>query len=405
MNDRQAVIRVALGTAVCLMGNAVMYILLPIYWQQFGLDSLWQAGVLLAANRFVRLPAAPFLSMLYRRLPHRGLLAAAAVLAALTTFSYGWLYGFWPLLAMRALWGIAYGMLRLGGQVTVLRASTPANRGYLIGTYNGLWGIGHLAGTLLGGLAADLFGIQATTFGFALIAALAVPLLMKRLPSESDGPGTAGLPAPGSSSAPATALLSLASRGTLRMLSAGFLVAFVYFGVFTSTLAQLVAAQPFRTLSVAGFLIGTAAITGLLQSSRNAWDPFLAPLIGKISDGRGGRVPALRVCTSIGALLMIVCLLPLAPIAWVAVILLVQLTSTFCTTLMDAYAADHAAAAARHVELMNRYSIAVDVGAATGPLLAFALLDWIGLGPLYVGTAVILGFVTFLIGRPLKVTP
>lgn len=51
---------VALVTALSLLGDSMLYIALPLYWDQVGLESLWQVGVLLSINRFVRLPIAPF---------------------------------------------------------------------------------------------------------------------------------------------------------------------------------------------------------------------------------------------------------------------------------------------------------------------------------------------------------
>ncbi|WP_257348821.1 hypothetical protein [Pseudalkalibacillus decolorationis] len=48
MNRSEAekpVILIALITAVCLLGDTMLYIVLPIYWESFGLTALWQVGV------------------------------------------------------------------------------------------------------------------------------------------------------------------------------------------------------------------------------------------------------------------------------------------------------------------------------------------------------------------------
>lgn len=50
------IVTIALVTAFCLLGDSMLYIALPIYWEEAGLDALWQVGILLAINRFVRLP-------------------------------------------------------------------------------------------------------------------------------------------------------------------------------------------------------------------------------------------------------------------------------------------------------------------------------------------------------------
>ena len=50
------IIVLALLTAACLVGDSMLYIVMPTHWQEFGLNSLWEVGILLSANRLVRLP-------------------------------------------------------------------------------------------------------------------------------------------------------------------------------------------------------------------------------------------------------------------------------------------------------------------------------------------------------------
>ena len=55
----------ALVTALRLMGDSMLYTMLPVYFQQAGLTSLWEVGVVLSVNRLVRLPLNPFIGRLY----------------------------------------------------------------------------------------------------------------------------------------------------------------------------------------------------------------------------------------------------------------------------------------------------------------------------------------------------
>ncbi|MDV2687405.1 hypothetical protein RYX56_23955, partial [Alkalihalophilus lindianensis] len=55
------VISISLVTAICLVGDSMLYIALPIFWKEVGLDSLWQVGILLSINRFIRLPFNPII--------------------------------------------------------------------------------------------------------------------------------------------------------------------------------------------------------------------------------------------------------------------------------------------------------------------------------------------------------
>ncbi|UUZ81705.1 hypothetical protein LJK88_45165 [Paenibacillus sp. P26] len=100
----------------------MLYIVLPLYWREFALDALWQVGVLLSANRFVRSPLNPLIGWLYARIPKRSGMAAAVLLACGTTLAFGLLQGFIAPLTARILWGAAWSLLRIGGFLTVLNA-------------------------------------------------------------------------------------------------------------------------------------------------------------------------------------------------------------------------------------------------------------------------------------------
>ncbi|WP_172414395.1 MFS transporter [Candidatus Desulfovibrio trichonymphae] len=137
----------ALVTALCLMGDSMLYTVLPVYFQQAGLTSLWEVGALLSVNRLVRLPLNPFIGRLYSRISERTGVCIAMLLGILTTLSYGFLQGLvWWVLA-RCVWGLAWSLLRLGSLFCILKISTPTTRGL----YNGLYRLGSLAGMLGGG--------------------------------------------------------------------------------------------------------------------------------------------------------------------------------------------------------------------------------------------------------------
>lgn len=58
-------------TAVCLLGDSMLYVVLPIHWQELNLRSLWEVGILLSVNRFIRLPLGPFVGYLYKRISQK----------------------------------------------------------------------------------------------------------------------------------------------------------------------------------------------------------------------------------------------------------------------------------------------------------------------------------------------
>lgn len=158
MSSKSRVVAIALITAVAVLGDAMLFIVLPLNWEEFGLTAVWQVGVLLSINRFVRLPITPLIGLfLQKKFDVRVGMVVAVCLAGISTLFYGLSSGFIVLLIMRIFWGIAWSFIRLGGLLTVVSLSQDTNRGNLMGLYNGLWGLGGLTGMLAGGVFVDIF--------------------------------------------------------------------------------------------------------------------------------------------------------------------------------------------------------------------------------------------------------
>ena len=173
------IVVVALATALCLTGDSMLYIALPIYWHEVGLEALWQVGVLLSVNRLIRLPFNPLIGWLYQRISLRAGLLLATTLGTLTTLGYGIAKGFIAWLLLRALWGIGWSFFRIGGLSAVVYCAAGQSRGQAMGLYNGLYRLGSLVGMLLGGLLALVYGLPALALSFAAMALLGLPLLLR----------------------------------------------------------------------------------------------------------------------------------------------------------------------------------------------------------------------------------
>ena len=180
---RPARVLFPLGLAVCLSlyGDLTLYAVLVTQLDVVGL-TLASVGIMLSVNRLVRIPGNPLGGLLVDRFGRRPLFLLGMLLGALTTASYGLLRGFWPFLAARALWGVAWIFIHVSGMSMVLDISTPATRGRLTGVYTTWQQIGFALGPLLGGLLVDaagfrpamLVGAGLTAVGL-LVAALALP--------------------------------------------------------------------------------------------------------------------------------------------------------------------------------------------------------------------------------------
>ena len=109
--SRDAALTLGLG----LPGDTVLYLLLPLYAAEFGV-SLPEAGVLLAANRLVRIAGYGWVARGYERFGPRAACIAAALGAAASTLGYALLSGLFPLLAARLLWGLSFAALNIATQ-------------------------------------------------------------------------------------------------------------------------------------------------------------------------------------------------------------------------------------------------------------------------------------------------
>ncbi|TDL64741.1 MFS transporter [Rhodococcus qingshengii] len=373
--SRKPIVIIALVTAVCMLGNEMLFIVLPLYWKYFGLTSLWQVGVLLSANRIIRIPINSFVGWCYNRIGKRSCIMAAVVLAAASTFSYGMVKGFWLLLIARCLWGIAWSFFRIGGYLTILSSSNPEMRGQSVGLYNGLWGLGTLFGMLFGGLLAELIGIQTVTALFSILAASSIPFIIQFIENTKAQELSPQM----------KKKKDFSIWKSNRIVSAfvtGLIVAFVVYGVFASTLSKLIELQMNNTLIVLGFSIGAGSITGIVQALRTGWDPFLAPYLGRCSDQKWGRIPILIIALLAAAFCLGLFSLKLPMALFIAVLLLFQLTTTVLITMSDSIAAD-LAAGPMQVSVIAFYTLFSDIGAALGPLLGFVMIDVFGIQSLY----------------------
>lgn len=372
---------IALVTALCLLGDSMLYVVLPIYWREVGLMSLFEVGVLLSVNRLVRIPLGPLIGKWYERSGVRTGLIIAVLLTLATTAGYA-LQGFWVWLVLRCLWGIAWTFLRLGAFTLIISVSTEHNRGQLMGMYNGLHRLGSLGGMVAGALLVAQFGMQATSLLFAtlVLPALALIFVYIRQVNPSDVEV---------SFAPMAVKTPLWKKGSVLVtLVSGLLLAMAYQGVFASTLSRLIELRQPVTV-VGGIVIGAAVMASIFQGARWGWEPWAAPWFGRLSDAYG-RKPLLVGAMFAAAILFGLLHTPITFAWWVLLLLGIQLTATILTTLMDTWAADEASRQPNSTAMMTMYSVVTDMGAALGPLLAYWMDGRFGLDLMYGGIALVM---------------
>jgi MFS family permease len=388
------IIVLALLTAACLLGDSMLYVVLPTHWSEAGLSSLWEVGVLLSVNRLIRLPLNPIVGWLYKKISTRQGVLFAIILAFTTTLSYGFIKGFFPLLIIRCIWGLAWTFLRLGSYFAIMDCSTELNRGHCMGTFNGLYRLGSLAGMLIGGFIADSFGLSMTALLFGMITLLSIPAAWIWVPNSKDTNVC-------KEEQPIPKSVLWENSTILWALLTGTLVAMIYQGMFTATLSYLVQVHNSSMITIQGTVIGAASLAGILQAIRWGWEPWLAPWLGKKSDGKQGRRRVLVISLLLASLLFVLIPFQIPLFFWIMAILGIQITATALTTLTDAIASDAASASSKYF-VLTAYSIAVDLGAAVGPFIGYSLNEYVAPYAAYWGAVVILLFMAIAWMSPIK---
>ena len=405
--------------ALALLGDSLLYVVLPLHAAALGLSG-WQVGVLLSANRWVRMLTNTAAARLMRRLPARALFTGATGLTVLVTALYTLTPAFVPFLLARFAWGLSFSTLRLGCFMTVLAAATDRSRGRLMGAYQSISRAGSFVATVAGGTLFDAFGYRIAVLAMAAGTALAVPLALRAGPHEGTGnreQGT-GDRARGSEHS-ASAPLRPADEGRGAMTAGGgararlalgrvrvpllfpvpcslfpspllavkwsaFAHAFVARGVVTATLSLFL----LRSFGERFGPVGVATLAAWLLGVRWVSEIGLAAPLGVLSD-RIGRAPA-AVGWLVTAAVAVVAL-ALAPVVAVAIAAagILFVASSGLGATLDAAAGD-LAPPHRRAEVMSSYADWADFGAALGPLLALSLADSAGLRPSYVLGAALL---------------
>src|SRR5690606_10621822 len=94
----------AITLTLALPGDTLLYLLLPLYAATFGV-TLPEAGILLAANRLVRIAGYGWVGRFYAAKGPRAACLLASFGAIASTFLYAVGSGIWLLLIARLMWG------------------------------------------------------------------------------------------------------------------------------------------------------------------------------------------------------------------------------------------------------------------------------------------------------------
>lgn len=376
----------SLVIALCILGDSLMYSILPLEASKLGI-SLSLVGVLLSANRFIRLLSNGWASYCFERWGARLPFIGVAILGLISTMLYGIGWGFAVFLGARMLWGIAWSGLRQGGYQAVWHGG-QATKGRLTGLLWGIVRLGSATAVLGGGLLYDRFGYAVTLGVVALLTALALPVALQIHWPVGLRQGATPSPAP---TQPRSKQLQWAVWYELLrvplvrwLLGAGAIQLYLS-GVVVSTTSLYLAGRLQASENSLLFGVGVATITGLLQGIRWLSDITIGPTIGRLSDHMGQARMALLL--ALLALLAVIGLATLTDLFAVLCLFLYFLCDSGINVTLSAAASGVALQHERPHHLIGAYTTAGDLGSALGPLLAFSVGRYLGLPLTYVITA------------------
>ncbi len=381
----RVLIPVGLGTALSLIGDTALYTVLPTHTAEAGV-ALASVGILLSANRWIRLLLNGPVGAAYDRSPRRRLFVPALFAGAFSTLLYVTPYGFWPFFLGRILWGVAWVGIWIGGNTIMLDVAGHGSRGRWVGIYHMTFFLGAAAGALLGGVLTDLIGYQQAMIIAAFLtltgavvallflpetrrAAVARPQWAAAERAQDERPTLSSLTYPARKNSFLAALALLAAN---RLIIAGFLL---------STFALYLAGKVGDSVSLGGIVLGVTSLTGIMLSINALVSMFSAPLFGALSDRLGNRWRAAAAGLLPGAagFSMLAFAAPLVALLGVPLAAVTSGSSQGLSTTLVEEAGD---AHFRSRRLGILFTVG-DLASAIGPLLAFALIPFAGIQSLY----------------------
>ncbi len=374
--NRNNFIYVSIIVALSLLGDALLYAVLPGRTSAFRV-LLWQVGIILSANRVVRLVTNEIAGRILERYGSKKPLLVAVIVGAFTTAGYGVPLGFVWLVFLRLIWGACWSVFRAEGYLTAFNFSSDSNRGKIVGIYESITRAGSGIGVLFGGFLVDMLGVSPVFFIYGFVTLLGILFLFL----ASGGGNGEVFPGLSDERAPSG---EARTHPNLHSLRKSF---YVYYSVMVAVMVEqmivnltgrVVADNIVSGISVA---IGVASLTGVLLGFRTFGNLVLSPVFGHLSD-RVGRHKIIIIMTFMEIFSLIFLFFLRGSIVTVLLLVLFFLFAIAGRLAIYAVAGDITQAQKSSGEraiYMSRFVTFADIGMSAGPLVAFSLYSLVGL--------------------------
>jgi MFS family permease len=351
--------------ALTIPGDTLLYLLLPLHHAVFGV-SLTEVGLLLAANRLVRIAGYGWVARFYSR---RGPLAAclfAAVGSVLATFGYALLSGVWWLVIARLIWGLSFAAMNIATQA--LATAEPAGASRRSGRMRAVIAAGSVGGLLGGAGVSQVAGPRVSFLVLAFAALIAIKFAVQ-LPDKGEG-------AIGRLSRPRFGLPS-------RLDTWSFIQGMTLDGLFVIGMSVLAAAAVPEYAAIAA---------GAALALRYIAEILLGPAGGALAEHYGARHVLMLLSAASAAGLAVIGI----GLLWSGAVLVVMLRGLIQPLPAPVVAMENPGR--DRVPALARLATWRDLGAGAGPLLAGALLPILPHSLLYGGAAFLLAISAAAVG-------
>jgi MFS family permease len=402
----RVIVPVGSSMLLSLAGDLTLYTVLPISFTNLGL-TLAMTGILLSANRLVRLGSNPIAGILVDRWGRRKPILLGLGLGTLSSLFYILPGGFPVFLFGRLLWGVSWSLLFIGAYSMILDVTTNEDRGWGSGILVAFYFTAVTINPLIGGLLHDLIGFSGTIGVCVLLGGLGLLIalftLPETLPVEARSIRRTGQPTNRHfKEALAELKGKLIPHNTL-LIKANYLYALTIFigdGLIMSTVTLYLKQQYGDVLMTSGTIIQIASLGGVLLALRSVISAVIAPVAGIWSDSRGARWLVIGWATFIGVAGLI--LLSLASNPWIMIlaVALLSIQGGVVITLIPAIAGD----ASTHEKgaTIGMLTTSGDIGSSIAPIASYSLLAWIPLGQIYLLSAFLLATGLPLVWREVR---
>ncbi|CAN5173648.1 MFS transporter [soil metagenome] len=353
------------------VGYGILAPAIPDFAREFGVGRT-AAALVVSAFALMRLVSAFGSGGLVDRFGERPVLAIGIWIVAVSSAFAGLAQNYTMLLLLRGIGGVGSAMFTVAAAALLIRLVDNDQRGRASGIFAGGFLTGGIVGPVFGGPLTEVslrlpFFVYAGTLAVAaLVAMLALgPPQRSAAPAERRTLRGSGV---------GTALRDPAYRAAG---GAKLAVGWAVFGVRFATIPLFV---------TEGLRLG-AAWTGVGLGIFAAANALLLWPAGRVTDRRGRR-PVLIGGTSLSAVALGLLVLPASLPVFLSSMVLMGAGSALLTVAPVAVLGD--VAPARGGSVIAVFQMASDVGAMTGPLVANALVDYVGYGAGFGLTAVVM---------------